>query len=97
MAYPLFNAFLPQYLEHSGKDQEPIAADILYRNYVIASVAGIPGSFIACWTVDKPGIGRQGSMGISTLVTGLSLFLFTVSGEPSWQTVCSAIQALFSV
>src|ERR1700712_1541860 len=97
MAYPLFNAFLPQYLEHDGKDQAPVSADIVYRNYIITSLAGVPGSFIACYTVDMPGLGRKGTMAISTLVTGLSLFLFTLSANSTWQMFASALQALFSV
>jgi MFS family permease len=96
MAYPLFNAFLPQYLEHTGKDQAPVPADVVYRNMVITSIAGVPGSFIACYTVDMPGLGRKGTMAISTLITGLSLFLFTLSGNSTWQTFASALQALFS-
>jgi hypothetical protein len=29
MGYPLFNAFLPQYLEHAGKDSAPVSADVV--------------------------------------------------------------------
>jgi MFS family permease len=97
MAYPLFNAFLPQYLEHAGKDQDPVPADVVYRNYLITSIAGLPGSFVACYTVDMPRFGRKGTMAISTAVTGISLFLFTISGNPVWQTFASAVQSLFSV
>jgi MFS family permease len=97
MAYPLFNAFLPQYLEHGGEDQTPVPADIVYRNYMIQSLAGVPGSFIAYYTVDMPRFGRKGTMAISTVITGLSLFLFTLSPNPTWQTFASAIQSLFSV
>jgi hypothetical protein len=95
MAFPLFNAFLLQYLEHSGG--EPVPADIVYRNYLITSIAGLPGSFIACYTVDMPRFGRKGTMAVSTVITGLSLFLFTISGNPNWQTFAAAVQSLFSV
>jgi hypothetical protein len=97
MAYPLFNAFLPQYLEHAGKGEEPVPVNIVYRNYMIQSVAGIPGSFVAYYTVDMPQFGRKGTMAISTIITGLSLFLFTLSPNPTWQTFASAVQSLFSV
>jgi hypothetical protein len=30
MGYPLFNAFLPQYLEHSGKGEIPVSADVVW-------------------------------------------------------------------
>jgi hypothetical protein len=93
MAFPLFNAFLLQYLGHAGA----VPADVVYRNYLITSIAGIPGSFVACYTVDLPRFGRKGTMAISTLITGLSLFLFTVSENSSWQTFAASVQSLFSV
>jgi hypothetical protein len=31
MGYPLFNAFLPQYLEHAGEDSAPVSADVVCR------------------------------------------------------------------
>ena len=49
MGYPLFNAFLPQYLANSGSDQ-PTATNIVYRNYAITSIVGLPGSVAACYT-----------------------------------------------
>lgn len=49
MGYPLFNAFLPQYLENSGSGQ-PTSTDIVYRNYAITSIVGVPGSILACYT-----------------------------------------------
>lgn len=39
MGYPLFNAFLPQYL-HSAAQSDYIT----YRNYAITSIVGVPGS-----------------------------------------------------
>jgi len=95
MAYPLFNAFLVQYLENSGT--EPVPSDVVYSNYLITSIVGLPGSFLACYTVDLPRFGRKGTMAISTIVTGLSLFLFVVSNNSTWQTFAAAIQSLFSV
>ncbi len=49
MGYPLFNAFLPQYLENSGSDQ-PTSTETVYRNYAITSIVGVPGSILACYT-----------------------------------------------
>ena len=49
MGYPLFNAFLPQYLANSGSEQ-PTATNIVYRNYAITSIVGLPGSILACYT-----------------------------------------------
>lgn len=94
-AYPLFNAFLPQYLEHAGKgDTELVPADVVYLNYLITSVAGVPGSFIAAYTVDLPRFGRKGTMALSTLLTAFSLFMFTLSTNSAWQTFAACIQML---
>ncbi|KAG0695128.1 major facilitator superfamily domain-containing protein [Suillus ampliporus] len=57
-----------------------------YRNYTIVSVLGIPGSFIASAVVDYTrGTGRwlvggrKLALAVSTMLTGLFLFLFTTS------------------
>ena len=31
MGFPLFNAFLPQYLEHVGQDSEPVSTDVVSK------------------------------------------------------------------
>lgn len=67
MGYPLFNAFLPQYLSHGGGGggggdntataAREAAADPAtisaetYRNYAILSIVGVPGSILAYFTV----------------------------------------------
>ena len=53
MGYPLFNAFLIQYLAHPahGKaNTEAPPTSIVYRNYAITSMVGIPGSIVA-WVI----------------------------------------------
>ena len=47
MGYPLFNAFLPQYLANAGAESGPTPTSIVYRNYAITSVVGVPGSVLA--------------------------------------------------
>src|ERR1700761_1605428 len=69
----------------------------MYRNYLITSAAGVPGSIIACYTVDMKYIGRKGTMAISTLISGIFLYLFTVSSDPGYQAFCSSIEAFFQV
>ncbi|KAI1927260.1 hypothetical protein LOZ58_002213 [Ophidiomyces ophidiicola] len=91
MGYPLFNAFLPQYLGN----QEATSTAIVYRNYAITSIVGVPGSIIACYTVDIPYIGRKGTMAISTCITGIILFCFTISREPNAQLACACLEAFF--
>jgi len=85
LAYPLFNGFLPLYLQQ--RVSSSASFDETYRNYTIISILGIPGSLIACvavdWTRNSNSRwslgGRKLTMAISTLLTGIFLFLFTTS------------------
>ncbi|KAL1983385.1 hypothetical protein VTN96DRAFT_10367 [Rasamsonia emersonii] len=95
MGYPLFNAFLPQYLAHAGASGGATPVNITYRNYAITSIVGVPGSIIACYTVDMKYIGRKGTMALSTLISGIILFCFTISTDPNAQLVCSSLEAFF--
>jgi hypothetical protein len=36
-------------------------------------------------------------MAISTLISGVFLYLFILSEDPSYQTICSSIEAFFQV
>jgi hypothetical protein len=47
--------------------------------------------------VDLKYIGRKGTMAISTLVSGIFLYLFTLSSNPGYQTFCSSTEAFFQV
>ncbi|KAL9609856.1 MAG: hypothetical protein Q9167_005400 [Letrouitia subvulpina] len=94
MAYPLFNAFLPQYLQNSGGDV-PTSTAIVYRNYAITSIVGVPGSLIAYYTVNIKYIGRKGTIAISTLITGILVFCFTISTDPDFQLAFSSLEAFF--
>ncbi|KAK3360065.1 major facilitator superfamily domain-containing protein [Lasiosphaeria hispida] len=103
MGYPLFNAFLPQYLSHGGSNAPPtpdgtapsLTAET-YRNYAITSIVGVPGSLLAAYTVDmkSPFLGRRGTLAISTLVSAVFLFLFVRLGtSPSTQLAFSCVEA----
>ncbi|KAL1620963.1 putative sugar transporter [Diplodia seriata] len=91
MGYPLFNAFLPQYLGNSGSS----STYTVYRNYAITSVVGVPGSLFACYTVDIKYIGRKGTMAISTMLSGIFLYLFTISSDSDYQLTFSSLEAFF--
>lgn len=95
MGYPLFNAFLPQYLSHSSSSSsDPTSSDPsdatdptaisaeTYRDYAILSIVGVPGSVLAYFTVDSPSafLGRRGTLAISTFVSASFLFLFVNYG-----------------
>lgn len=96
MGYPLFNAFLPQYLANNGSPGGPTPVRITYRNYAITSAVGVPGSLLACYTVNMPYVGRKGTMGIATAVSGIFLFLFTTSASSSGaQLAYSALESFF--
>ncbi|KAL8904872.1 MAG: hypothetical protein Q9207_002995 [Kuettlingeria erythrocarpa] len=94
MGYPLFNAFLPQYLANSDSEQ-PTATSIIYRNYAITSIVGVPGSILAAYTVDIKYVGRKGTIAISTLVTGILVFCFTASSDPNFQLAFTCLEAFF--
>lgn len=104
MGYPLFNAFLPQYLSHGGGGDSSDAGTSLaseitgetYRNYAITSIAGVPGSLLAAYTVDlqSPFLGRRGTLATSTLVSAVFLFLFVRLGtSPAAQLAFSCVEA----
>lgn len=95
MGYPLFNAFLPQYLTQIDPDAPPSPTSVVYRNYAILSVVGVPGSILACYTVDIPYIGRKGTIAISTLLTGVFLFVFTTNSDSDFQLTFSCLEAFF--
>ncbi|KAF2833534.1 MFS general substrate transporter [Ophiobolus disseminans] len=93
MAYPLFNAFLPQYLANSGGVQNDTST--VYRNYAITAIIGVPGSIIAYWTVDIKYMGRKGTMAIATVITGVFVFLFTISSDSDFQLAFTCLEAFF--
>jgi hypothetical protein len=96
IGYPLFNAFLPQYLKNGkGSDGAAVSDYETYRNYAITSVVGVPGSILAFWTVDIPKVGRRGTMATATLLSGIFLFLFTISADSSYQLAFSSVEAFF--
>ncbi|KAI1751295.1 sugar transporter [Xylaria castorea] len=108
MGYPLFNAFLPQYLSHGGGGEvsaregggggAPTSATPAetYRNYAIISVAGVPGSLLAAYLVDhkSPFLGRKGTLAISTFVSAVFLYLFVTLGTtPTAQLFFTSVEA----
>lgn len=80
LAYPLFNAFLPLYLQNKqipGASSTSVSQT--YSEYVYISLGGVPGSFIAAWMVEFPRTGRRGAMAIGTLLTGIFVFAGTAA------------------
>ncbi|KAG0634091.1 major facilitator superfamily domain-containing protein [Tuber brumale] len=94
MGYPLFNAFLPIYLTKNGAGGAK-PNSIVYRNYAITSMAGVPGSLIAMYAIDTPYLGRKHTLSISTLLSGIFLFLFTISAKDTYQLTFACLEAFF--
>uniref|UniRef100_A0A8H7NBW8 Major facilitator superfamily (MFS) profile domain-containing protein n=1 Tax=Bionectria ochroleuca TaxID=29856 RepID=A0A8H7NBW8_BIOOC len=77
MAYPLYNSFIPIYLENRGVKTGASSLNDTYRNYAIQAVCGIPASILGGFTVDLRRIGRKGTGAFACISTGVFLFLFT--------------------
>ncbi|KAL9115669.1 MAG: hypothetical protein Q9227_000037 [Pyrenula ochraceoflavens] len=95
MAYPLYNAFLPQYIRNVAPDQAPEPTSVVYRNYAITSIVGVPGSIIACYTVNIKYFGRKGTIALATMLTGIFVFLFTTSTDSDTQLAFTCLEAFF--
>ncbi|KAH8671033.1 sugar transporter [Xylariales sp. PMI_506] len=108
MGYPLFNAFLPQYLSHGGSAPDGDASSgggarlssadtaTTYRNYAIISMVGVPGSLLATYTVSHPSplLGRKGTLAIATLISAVFLFFFVTLGKsPGSQLFFTCVEA----
>jgi hypothetical protein len=66
LAFPLYNAFVPYFLETRGADFGDGSVYITYRNQVILSVIGVPGALLGGWAVEVPFLGRRGTLSITT-------------------------------
>ncbi|KAF3809395.1 putative MFS-type transporter PB1E7.08c [Colletotrichum gloeosporioides] len=104
MGYPLFNAFLPQYLSHGGAAPPEGSPDAgatpitpaTYRTYAITSAVGVPGSLLAAYLVDQksPWLGRRGTLACSTFVSAVFLFMFVKFGtSPASQLFFSCVES----
>ena len=73
LAFPLYNAFIPSYLESRGDANKPLTVHETYRNTLIISILGIPGSLIGGILVELK-IGHKGTLFLSLILTGIFLF-----------------------
>ncbi|KAI0357555.1 MFS general substrate transporter [Trametes cingulata] len=79
LAYALYNNYIPFFLATRGADFGDGSVYITYRNQVILSVVGIPGAFLAGWMVEMRYLGRNGTLAISTILTGVFLLASTTA------------------
>lgn len=73
LAFPLYNAFLPSYLEQRGLATAALSVSMTYRNTLIVALMGIPGALLAGVLVELR-IGRKGTLFASLVLTGVVLF-----------------------
>ncbi|KAF9023811.1 MFS general substrate transporter [Hymenopellis radicata] len=79
LASTLYNSFLPYLLTSRGASFGDGSLDITYRNNFILSVIGVPGAFLAGWAVERPYVGRKGTLAIASGLTGAFLFASTTA------------------
>lgn len=77
MAFPLYNVFLPIYLQSRGVKTGSPSLNTTYRNLTIQALCGLPASLLGGFTVNIKGIGRKGTGCAVCLCTSLFLFMFT--------------------
>jgi len=78
LAYPLYNVFLPTYLETRGAQFGVQSDYITWRNYAIANTCSIFGPVLAGYMcASKWFWGRRGTMVIGALVTMVFFFCYT--------------------
>ncbi|ORY83875.1 major facilitator superfamily domain-containing protein [Protomyces lactucae-debilis] len=92
VGYSSFNAFLPRYLQEKGVGAGK-TIDETYLEYVIISVCGLPGSFLALVMVEIPYVGRKGTMAIGAAVGAASLALFAKLKSSGGQLAAACIQS----
>ncbi|CAO1634812.1 unnamed protein product [Parajaminaea phylloscopi] len=95
LAYPLYNAFLPTYL--ATRFAGSVGGDSVnqtYRDYAIISACGVPGSIIAAWLVELPRSGRRGALAISTLLTGIFIYVLSTAKTNQAYLALNCVAAL---
>ncbi|PWN96524.1 MFS general substrate transporter [Tilletiopsis washingtonensis] len=95
LAYPLYNAFLPLFLERRGTTTGASDVNTVYSQYAYISICGVPGSIIAAFMVDIPRSGRRGAMAIGTLLTGVFVFVSTAAPNTGAFLTFLCLEALF--
>lgn len=97
LAFPLYNAFLPYYLETRGNANAPLTVRETYRNTLIVATMGIPGSLLGGLLVELR-TGRRGALCVSLFLTGVFLFCSTTAKTSAanlgWNCAFSFVSSL---
>ena len=79
LAYPLYNAFLPYLQSIRGHEFGDGSTYITYRNSLIIASLGVPGACLGGFLVERPRLGRKGTLAIFTTLTGVFLYASTTA------------------
>jgi hypothetical protein len=79
LGFPLYNAFLPFIQATRGADFGDGSTYLTYRNSLIIALLGIPGCLLGGYLVERPRIGRKGTLAGATVLTGVFLFCSTTA------------------
>ncbi|KAI1867655.1 hypothetical protein JX265_007457 [Neoarthrinium moseri] len=79
LGYPLYNAFLPYIQATRGADFGDGSTYLTYRNSLIIASLGVPGAIIGGVLVEVRGLGRKGTLALSTVLTGVFLYCSTTA------------------
>lgn len=84
VAYPLYFASIPSYLEahRAGGDRADTSLGYTYKVYCIVSACGIAGPLAAGFAVETR-FGRRWMMAGSAVLTGVFLFAYTSVRSPA--------------
>ncbi|ODV89122.1 hypothetical protein CANCADRAFT_32475 [Tortispora caseinolytica NRRL Y-17796] len=77
LAYPLFNQFLPSYLQSRGAETGDGSMNTTYKNAAIVDSVSIAGPLIAAPLVQNKYLGRRGTMVIGAILTAIFMFAYT--------------------
>ncbi|KAF1989117.1 MFS general substrate transporter [Aulographum hederae CBS 113979] len=84
LAYPLYNVFLPSYLESRGAATGDSRPSTVWRNYTLSNFSSIWGPVLAGWMCQSRWFwGRRGTMIIGALITMVFFFAYTAVRTPS--------------
>lgn len=83
LAYPLFNAFLPTYLQSRGADFGDSSIDTTYKNNLIVNCVSIAGPMLAGFMVEIPRFGRRGTMAVGAVLCMAFMFAYTTVRTPA--------------
>lgn len=79
LGFPLYNAFLPYIQATRGANFGDGSTYLTYRNSLIIASLGVPGCLLGGYLVERPYIGRKGTLSLSTVLTGVFLFCSTTA------------------